>query len=197
MDGLGRELLHALDREQFAVAVIAAVAPRDIVQHNRPTIEEGAIPRAPGGVFGEPIVDTPEARLAENARWDPRLGTAEDFIAAVRYTNKPKGIAAEHLSAGQRTILVDLLRQYTDRLPEQLAAYHAAKFEGSALDSVHFAWAGGIERRQPHYYRIQGPRLLVEYDCTQDNANHIHSVWRDPVGDFGADMLAQHYALAH
>lgn len=196
-EDLGRELLHSLDREQRATAIIAAVAPRDIVQHNSPMVVDGATPRAPGGVFGDPIVDTPRARLAENAQWDPRLGSAEDFIAAVRYTNQPKGIAAEHLSPGQRDILVSLLRQYTDRLPDPLAAYHAAKFAGSALDSIHFAWAGGSERHEPHYYRIQGPRLLVEYDCTQDNANHIHSVWRDPTGDFGSDVLAEHYARAH
>ena len=65
------------------------------------------------------------------------------------------------------------------------------------IDSVHFAWAGGFEHREPHYYRLQGDRLLIEYDNTQNDANHIHSVWRDPEGDFGADLLARHYAEAH
>ena len=53
-----------------------------------------------------------------------------------------------------------------------------------------------IEPGEPHYYRIQGPRLLVEYDNTQRNVNHVHSVWRDPDGDFGDDVLARHYREA-
>jgi len=65
------------------------------------------------------------------------------------------------------------------------------------MDDVHFAWAGGLERGEPHYYRLHGPRLLIEYDNTQDDVNHVHSVWRDPDGDFGADLLAEHYEHAH
>jgi hypothetical protein len=108
-----------------------------------------------------------------------------------------KGLAGSAMTGGQRDLLVTLLRQYTDRLPDAIAEYHRASFAGSALDHLHFAWAGGAERRQPHYYRIQGPRVLVEYDCTQDHANHIHAVWRDPTGDFGADVLAEHYRREH
>jgi hypothetical protein len=196
-EDVGRELLHALDRDQRAATVIAPVAPRDIVQANSARIEDGATPRPPGGVFTRVVDDSPRARLAEGAQWDPSLGTAEDFIAAVRYTIEPKGLPAKAMSASQRDILVALLRQYTDRLPEPLASYHAARYLGPALDQIHFAWAGGAEHRQPHYYRLQGPRLLVEYDCTQDGANHIHSVWRDPEGDFGYDVLAAHYAHSH
>ena len=65
------------------------------------------------------------------------------------------------------------------------------------FDEIHFAWAGSGEPRQPHYYRLQGPRLLIEYDNVQNDTNHVHSVWRDPEGDFGSDVLAQHYAHAH
>ena len=56
---------------------------------------------------------------------------------------------------------------------------------GEAGEGLHFAWAGGPEPGQPHYYRVQGPRLLIEYDNVQDGANHAHTVWRDPEGDFG------------
>ena len=79
----------------------------------------------------------------------------------------------------------------------ELAEAEAEKFRGDKLLDVHFAWAGGIERGQPHYYRIQGPRFLAEYDNTQRDVNHIHSVWRDPEGDFGDDVLAQHRARFH
>jgi hypothetical protein len=64
-------------------------------------------------------------------------------------------------------------------------------------DKVHFAWAGGLEKGQGHYYRIQGPTFLVEYDNTQNNANHIHTAWRDFNGDFGRDVLAEHLAREH
>jgi hypothetical protein len=101
------------------------------------------------------------------------------------------------MSASQREALALLIRQYVHRLPDELAAIHDARLTGAALGAMHFAWAGGIERREPHYYRIQGPHLLIEYDDTQDDANHIHAVWRDPESDFGSDLLAEHYRHAH
>ena len=64
-------------------------------------------------------------------------------------------------------------------------------------NNLFFAWAGGIERREPHYYRIQTPAFLIEYDDTQNNANHTHAVWRDFEGDFGMDLLAEHYKSSH
>jgi hypothetical protein len=65
------------------------------------------------------------------------------------------------------------------------------------LPAVHFAWAGSTEPGQPHYYRLQGPRFLAEWDNTQRGANHAHSVWRDPEFDFGVDALARHRAAHH
>jgi hypothetical protein len=94
-------------------------------------------------------------------------------------------------------MLTALLRAYLGRLPERDAGREQAKVTGAAAGGLHFAWAGSTEPRQPHYYRIQGPRLLVEYDNTQRNANHVHTVWRDPHGDFGRDILADHYATSH
>jgi hypothetical protein len=196
-EDLGRELLHALDREQFGVAMLAPVAPRDIVQANAPFIDNNAEPHAGAGVFDTVVDRSVRGKLADNATWDPSLGTAEEFVAAIRYSVPAKGLAASAMTPAQRDLLTAVLRQYTDRLPDSLAEYHAASFEGSKLDALHFAWAGGADRYQPHYYRIQGPRLLVEYDCTQDNANHIHAVWRDASSDFGADVLAEHYRHEH
>ena len=63
--------------------------------------------------------------------------------------------------------------------------------------SVYFAWAGGIKQGDPHYYRVQPPSFLIEFDDTQDNANHIHSVWRDFNRDFGRDLLKAHYETSH
>jgi hypothetical protein len=94
-------------------------------------------------------------------------------------------------------MLRSLLGLYVGRLPDDLADGEAAKFAGDRLDALTFVWAGGVEPGQPHYYRIQGPRLVVEYDNTQRDVNHLHSVWRDPEGDFGDDVLARHYRTSH
>jgi hypothetical protein len=67
------------------------------------------------------------------------------------------------------------------------------KIEDAGFDKVHFAWAGGREVGDPHYYRLQGPTFLLEYDDTQNNANHIHTAWRDFENDFGEDVLRNHY----
>ena len=102
----------------------------------------------------------------------------------------PKGLAAAQMTPQQRALLLALIHQYLDRLSREVAAVEAERISGPASDLLHFGWAGGLERGQPHYYRVQGSRLLIEYDNTQNGANHAHSVWRDPVGDFGADLLA-------
>jgi len=86
---------------------------------------------------------------------------------------------------------------YVGRIPDPLADDEAAKYAGSAIETIAFGWAGSVEPGEPHYYRVQGPRLLVEYDNTQRGANHVHSVWRDPDGDFGDDVLVRHYAEDH
>jgi hypothetical protein len=109
----------------------------------------------------------------------------------------PKGLAAERMAAPQREVLAALIGEYIHRMPDELAEVEAARLQRDGLTGIHFAWMGGLERRQGHYYRLQGPRFLVEYDNTQNDANHIHSVWRDPANDFGAHLLAQHYAGAH
>ena len=82
-------------------------------------------------------------------------------------------------------------------MTDEIAANQWRKIEGDGLDTVTFAWMGGPESREGHYYAVQGPRFLIEYDNTQNDANHIHSVWRDPENDFGATLLRDHYAEAH
>jgi hypothetical protein len=93
----------------------------------------------------------------------------------------------------QRVLLRELLAAYTDRSPAPVAdAYRRHYLAEPNLDRVHFGWAGDVSPGEPHYYRLTGPRLLIEYDNTQGGANHAHSVWRDPDGDFGTDLLASH-----
>ena len=116
---------------------------------------------------------------------------------AVRLTDVPKGVPAAEMNSAQQELLRAVLDVFLGRIPEELAEREAEKFAGDKLHDVHFAWAGGIERGQPHYYRLQGPRLLAEYDYTQRDVNHIHTVWRDPQGDFGDDVLARHLTAFH
>ena len=105
----------------------------------------------------------------------------------------PAGVAGADLTAGQRDLLRALLGTYFGRVPEAVAP----AYDDAALDAVHFAWAGPTEPGAPHYYRVQGPRLLIEWDNTQRGANHAHSVWRDPANDFGMDVLRAHRSRHH
>ncbi|MBI4559458.1 MAG: DUF3500 domain-containing protein [Candidatus Hydrogenedentes bacterium] len=103
------------------------------------------------------------------------------------------GIAFAQLNAEQRGILLSLLEEHAGAQPEPLAEERLRKIREAGLDTVKFAWMGGLEKGLGHYYRIQGKTFLVEYDNTQNKANHIHTVWRDFKGDFGLDLLRAHY----
>ena len=197
-EDLGRELVQALDAEQRGAAVISPVAPPDLVIANRSTVEDGALPPHNRDIWRERLEGGPlERSLRLQSGIEEMLQIRPEHLEALRFTRAPKGLPAARMTPAQRDLLLALLRQYVDRLPEELAAIELERCSAGDLDRVHFAWAGGLEPKQPHYYRLQGPRLLIEYDNTQGGGNHIHSVWRDPEGDFGADLLAQHYAQAH
>jgi len=104
----------------------------------------------------------------------------------------PVGIPAAALTVSQRALLKQLLDVYAGYMADDIAADRLARIEKAGWDKVAFAWAGRLERGQKHYYRVQGPTFLIEYDNTQNDANHIHSVWRDFNGDFGEDLLREH-----
>ena len=110
---------------------------------------------------------------------------------------KPEGLTGAGMNTAQRQVMQALIEVYLHRLPEELAGVEWSKLEKADLGAVRFAWAGGLERGQPHYYRVQGPTFVAEYDNTQHDANHIHAVWRDLENDFGADLLRRHYQQSH
>jgi hypothetical protein len=195
VEDLARELIRSLDATQAAAAVVSPVAPVDLVGGNRSRLEDGTLPVPLPDVWrGHFTGEMAELLARMQQRAEETAGLTAEHLEAVRYTVAPKGLAAASLSAGQQEILTTLLHAYVGRIPDELADAEAAKFAGERLGDLHFLWAGGTEPGQPHYYRVQGPRLVVEYDNTQRDVNHIHSVWRDPEGDFGADALARHYA---
>ncbi|MFI5844675.1 DUF3500 domain-containing protein [Catenuloplanes sp. NPDC051500] len=196
---LARELIESLDEEQRSRAVISPVAPVDIVSGNRPRLGDGdrlmPLPDVWRGHLPEPGLHDLATSIHQNA--EARAGFGPQHHDAVGLTAAPKGIAAAELSASQQARLRALLDVFIGRVPEELAAREAEKFAGDRLHDVHVAWAGGLERGLPHYYRLQGPHLLAEYDNTQRNVNHVHTVWRDPDCDFGDDVLRRHVEEFH
>ena len=141
-----RALLESLDAGQLETAIIADIAPRDIVTGSELEV-------------------------------DPL---------------SPVGIQASALSESQRGLLMRLIEAYTSVMADELAAHRLERLRDAGLGDITFAWAGSVERGEPHYYRVQGPTFLMEYDNTQNDANHIHSVWREFDGDFGRDLLREH-----
>ena len=104
------------------------------------------------------------------------------------------GITAARFTSEQRGRLMKLIEEYVQRVRPELASEDLKKIKAAGVEKIQFAWAGGIEKGEGHYYRVQGPTFLLEYDNTQNNNNHIHAVWRDFANDFGEDLLRKHYA---
>ena len=118
-------------------------------------------------------------------------------VPYVRGEVQPEGLGSQDMNAAQREILYALVETYVKRLPEAVAEAEWARLVGADLQAARFAWAGAEERGGPHYYRVLGPSFLAEYDNTQNDANHIHAVWRDLSNDFGEDILRRHYKEGH
>jgi hypothetical protein len=147
----GRALLMALDATQRATAMIAAVAPNEIVTNNQPEIK--------------PL--------------------------------SPEGIKASAMTQVQREALMDVLDCFIGLMSPEVAADRMAKITAAGTGNIAFAWAGGVERGQKHYYRLQGPTFLIEFDNSQNDGNHVHSIWRDFKDDFGRDLLREHIRTSH
>lgn len=109
----------------------------------------------------------------------------------------PSGIAASSMTETQQGQLWELIREYAHKLRAELADDDLARIDEAGRDKIYFRWDGSLETGQGHHYMIHGPTFLVEYDNTQDNANHVHCVWRDLANDFGGDLLRLHYELHH
>lgn len=120
---------------------------------------------------------------ADRARWDDWKGALE-----------PEGIRVSELNEVQQHWVRRILDEVVGSYRPELSSTYLAAIDPTSLS---FAWAGSIERGQPHYFRLQNADFMFEYDNVQDNANHVHSVWRNKREDFGADLLGDHYRSAH
>jgi hypothetical protein len=199
VEDLGRDLVRSLRPELANRAILLPNAPSDFVTINLTYVTDGSqvIPLA--GMyrderFPDPVEEARLHSLSEVINEETKLNDADQ--QAVDYSSEPKGVPAADFDAEQREMLRALLATYLDRAPAGVSPLY--RYDGeAALDAVYFAWAGPTAPGEPHYYRLQGPRLFLEWDNTQRNANHAHSVWRDPTSDFGLDVLARHRAVHH
>ena len=106
-----------------------------------------------------------------------------------------RGLASSQMTAAQKATLLKLIEEHAGAQTEPIGRDRLARAKAS-IDAIRFAWMGATDKAQGHYYRVQGPSFLIEFDNTQNNANHIHQVWRDFKGDWGRDLLAEHYKAA-
>ncbi len=133
-----------------------------------------------------------QALIADRALGDIVAGPGRE-LSLQRF----EGIVLAALTERQRDGVMRLLELYAGSMREEIATSALARLRQAGVEQLHFAWAGSLERGRPHYFRVHGPTVLVEYDNTQDGANHVHSVWIDPNMVFGRDLLQAHYQSAH
>jgi len=171
----GFDFVNRLSAEQRARAVIWHRPPPDFATRIVPRIGEVELP---DNVFPP----EPGYRISDEER---------QVLAYVR--SGPRGIGGADLTAEQLYALVDLVARFAGRLPAEVADAEMRRVDAAGAENLWFAWAGSTERGNQHYFRVQGPGLLIEHDNTQGGGNHVHSVWRVPGGDFGDDLLAAHY----
>jgi hypothetical protein len=109
---------------------------------------------------------------------------------------RPAGLSLGQMDAAHANLAMQIVERFIAAMNPTIAERERAAIRSAGIEEIHFAWAGGFEPRQPHYYRLHGPTLVIEYDNTQNDANHIHSVWHNPTREFGGDLLRRHYGHA-
>ena len=130
-----------------------------------------------------------DAALLEGEAPNDIFTAAEKEVTAFA----PDGIRYDAMDESQQALLLQLIEEVASTQPEILAEQRMTEIREAGLDAITFTWIGGLEKGDPHYYRVQGSGFLIEYDNTQNDANHIHLVWRDFEGDFGKDLIRLHY----
>ena len=178
-EDLGFALLGQLDEEQSAVATIHATPPPDFASRCVPVLGDEEWPDEHGvGRRDAPITDADRRAL----RW---------------VKGQPRGLARSRMDTGQKAAFDELVHAFLGRLKPEHVDDERQRILAAGQDELHFVWAGSSRVDEPHYFRVEGPVTLIEFDNTEDHANHVHCVWRDPANDFGADVLARHRAAQH
>jgi Protein of unknown function (DUF3500) len=181
----GFALLDALDADQRRRAIIHDVAPPDFVTRVVRKLGDEELPGDHELGFDHYVISDQDREMLKWLRHDAR------------------GLHGASMTTSQLSMFRNLVAAYVERLPPDVAAQHMDRLTGAGLERFAFAWAGHPERGQPHYYRVQGPSFLLEFENAQvggglpEPANHIHTVWRDPDNDFGDDLLLRHHLEDH
>jgi len=178
-------LLEALDAAQRQQAIIHDVAPPDFVTRVVKKLGDEELPGDHELGFDHYVISDHDREMLKWIRHEAR------------------GLPGASMTTRQMAHFRDIIAAYVERLPEEPARLHLERLERAGFEQFTFAWAGHPERGKPHYFRVQGPSFLVEFENAQvgggvpGEANHIHTVWRDPDNDFGDDLLLHHYAQDH
>jgi hypothetical protein len=147
--------------------------------------------------LGFDLLRSLDAKQRQSAIIDPK--SPNDILttnAREAALQEDRGLLYAQMNMAQKAALLTLIGEHAGAQTDPIAQDRLTRAKAS-LDSVRFAWMGDTEKGQGHYYRVQGPAFLIEFDNTQGNANHVHQVWRDFNGDWGRDLLAEHYKSAH
>jgi hypothetical protein len=191
VEDTARTLAGSLSEAQVRQALLHPTAPSDIISGNRArmVVPASMIHMNDAKLWGSLLDDPRMRQLAEaiDQNAEGASGYHADDHDRLAIRQPPSGLSAVDMTPEQRRTLYALVDAYESRAPEGVLSRTP-----ESLDGVHFGWAGPRIKGAPHYYRIHGPDLLVEYDNTQRGANHAHSVWRRPDSDFGFDALAAH-----
>ncbi len=194
VENAARSLVGGLTETQLRRALLHPTAPSDIISGNRARMARMSLPAEmihmnDAKLWGHLLDDPRMRQLAEviDQNAEAASGYRTDDHEKLAIGGVPSGLSAADMTPDQRSALYGLVAAHESSAPEG-----ALSRTPESLDGVYFGWAGPQAEGNPHYYRIHGPDLLVEYDNTQRNANHAHSVWRRPDSDFGFDVLAAH-----
>lgn len=196
-EDIARDLMASFSHDQLSAAIVSSVPPTDLVTANRSRIEDGDVALPLVKVWRDEF--TGELRdLVERVQdvEEAKIGYTIEHERATAFTTSPKGLSVAAMTPAQSATLRELLLTYVGRVNDGIASTELARLDRN-FASLHFAWAGSTVRGKPHYYRVQGHRLLAEYDNTTRDGNHVHTVWRDPVADFGRDALSLHLRSSH
>lgn len=200
IERIARQLAGDLEKRGEPAALLHRSAVSDIVSGNRPRVHDGDemihIPDLWRRRFAEERLSSALEQI--DATGEATSGYGPDDHRRLAITRQPKGIPGSALSPGEQERLLFLVESYLRRFPAEIAAGWLDRYRtGGGLAALHFGYAGERDSQGPVYYRLQDERLLVEYDNTQNAANHAHSVVRDVEADFGMDALAEHLREFH
>ena len=200
IESIARQLARDLDAPGQAAALLHRSAISDIVSGNRPRVLDGDEMIHMQDLWRDRFTDERLSDLVNDvdATGETASGYGADDHRTLAITSQPKGVPGGALAPDGQARLLALVEGYLRRFPEEIAGPWLAGYRsGGGLAGLHFGYAGAPAGRGPFYYRLQDQRLLVEYDNTQSNANHAHTVVRDMESDFGFDALAEHRRAFH